>query len=88
MSSSTLRASTLQTATIPESAKIALSSVGVPDELRLPSWVGPTLFTSEIRDGQLRRLEDAFPSQGGAMATGYLLGTICELVVGAVSAVT
>ena len=82
MSSSTLRASILKNATIPESAKIALSSVGVPDELRLPGWVGPTLFTSEIRDGELRRLEDAFPSPGGAMSTGYLLGTIRETIRG------
>ena len=44
-----------------------LRSVGVPREIRLKGWVGPSLFTSELHDGTFRaartlaglRLEEA-----------------------------
>jgi hypothetical protein len=32
-----------------------LRTQGIPAELRLEGWVGPTLFTSELADGMLKR---------------------------------
>src|SRR5215510_915838 len=45
-----------------------LRTRGVPAELRLEGWAGPTLFTSELADGTLKR----------NAAGEWLLGTIRE----------
>ncbi len=49
-----------------------LRTQGIPVELRLKSWagpwLGPTLFTSELADGRLKR----------NAAGEWVLGTICE----------
>ncbi len=45
-----------------------LRTQGVPAELRLEGWVGPTLFTSELADGMLKR----------NTAGEWVLGTIRE----------
>lgn len=45
-----------------------LRTQGVPAELRLEGWAGPTLFTSELADGMLKR----------NAAGEWVLGTIRE----------
>jgi hypothetical protein len=45
----------------------SLRTVGVPGELRLAGWLGPTLFSSEVSDGRLAEEKD-----------GYLLGSVRE----------
>jgi hypothetical protein len=45
-----------------------LRTQGVPAELRLEGWLGPTLFTAELADGMLKR----------NAAGEWILGTICE----------
>lgn len=45
-----------------------LRTRGIPAELRLEGWIGPTLFTSELTDGTLKR------NVGGE----WVLGTIRE----------
>jgi hypothetical protein len=54
---------------LPAGAKTALRTVGVPADLRLLGWQGPTLFTSEIQDRPLRELGD-----------GYVIGSVRETV--------
>jgi hypothetical protein len=78
MTSSTIPYSSLERFSIPESAKRALSTRGLPDDLRLPGWVGPTLFTSAIGEGLLREFSDYFPARARTLERVFVLGTICE----------
>jgi hypothetical protein len=52
---------------LPLSTIETLRTVGVPRELRLAGWLGPTLFSSEISDGRMSEERE-----------GYLLGSIRE----------
>jgi hypothetical protein len=71
---------------LPKETLAALSSSGVPRELRLPDWAGPTLFTSEIGGGRLVSTTEA-----GALVSrtgkneGYLIGSVRD-TTGEVSA--
>lgn len=62
---------------LPEATLRALTTTGVPRELRLPEWPGPTLFTSELGGGRLVSTADpaAIVARTGA-ETGYLLGSV------------
>jgi hypothetical protein len=68
----------LQGVPIPNRAKRLLSTRGVPDDLRLPGFLGPTLFTSEIRDGKLRPLSDYFSRRKRLVPEGFVIGTTRE----------
>ncbi|WP_242341187.1 SUKH-4 family immunity protein [Anaeromyxobacter sp. SG66] len=50
---------------------------GVPREVRIPGWTGPTFFSSELADGRLRTLEQ-FASGGAETAgvTGWVIGSM------------
>jgi hypothetical protein len=55
-----------------------LAMRGVPHEVRLPGWTGPTFFSSELADGRLRTLEQ-FAGAGGAETAGvagWVLGSM------------
>ena len=47
---------------------------GVPREVRLPGWTGPTFFSSELADGRLRTVEEFAGT--GAEAMGWVLGSM------------
>jgi hypothetical protein len=60
-----------------ETVRLLVTS-GVPAELRLPEWLGPTLFHSEIGGGRLLSSTDpdaAIPRD----APGYEIGTVREI---------
>jgi SUKH-4 immunity protein len=78
MTSSTLPDSAVLRLPIPDSAKLVLSTRGVPDDLRLPGWQGPTLFTSEIREGYLRGFSQLFSLSEQPVPSGFVIGTIRE----------
>lgn len=65
---------------LPEAALKILQTAGVPRELVLPEWQGPTLFHSEIGEGALRstRDEDALVHRSGAHE-GYILGSVRDV---------
>ncbi len=64
---------------LPRAALDALTTSGLPQELRLRDWGGPTLFTSEIGGGRLVATSDP-----GALVTragpdeGYVVGSVRE----------
>lgn len=70
----------LATIRLPPSVRDALGGIEVPRDLRLPNWAGPTLFTSELRDGRLPILgEDAaFDAADERLEGGLVLGTTRE----------
>jgi SUKH-4 immunity protein of toxin-antitoxin system len=54
-----------------------LAMRGVPREIRIPGWTGPTFFTSELVDGRLRTLEQfAGPTADTAGVVGWVLGSM------------
>jgi hypothetical protein len=54
-----------------------LAMRGVPREVRIPGWTGPTFFTSELADGRLRTLEQvAGPAADTAGVVGWVLGSM------------
>jgi hypothetical protein len=63
----TIRAEQGRELELPAATIDALRTVGVPRELRLAGWLGPTLFSSEIGDGRVSEGEH-----------GYLIGSIRE----------
>jgi hypothetical protein len=61
----------------------ALITTGVPRELRLPDWLGPTLFTSELGNGRLERTDgpDPIVARTGDHA-GYVVGAVRDAKTG------
>ncbi|WP_242343994.1 SUKH-4 family immunity protein [Anaeromyxobacter terrae] len=51
---------------------------GVPREVRIPGWTGPTFFTSELADGRLRTLEQfaGGAAEGAGVVAGWVLGSM------------
>lgn len=62
---------------LPESLQMLVDAGTVPRELRLERWAGPTLFTSELHDGDVRRL-DALRSLETNEDNPLVLGTARE----------
>ncbi len=50
--------------------------VGLPCEVRLPEWLGPTLFSSEIGGGEVQRMSERFDVD--AFREAYVVGTSRE----------
>ncbi len=62
---------------LPASAVRPLSVRGVPHEIDLPGWTGPTFFTSELRDGNLRTVDAFAPGLGESSGvSGWVLGSM------------
>jgi hypothetical protein len=51
---------------------------GVPAEVRLPDWAGPTLFSSEIGGGRLLSTDHADAAVPRTPSAGYEIGTVRE----------
>lgn len=51
---------------------------GVPAEVRLPDWAGPTLFTSEIGGGRLLSTDHADAAVPRSPSAGWEIGTVRE----------
>lgn len=63
---------------LPSETKNTLSTRGIPDEVRLPGWQGPTLFTPEIRSGRIRVLSECFTDPRSRAPDSYVVGSIRE----------
>ncbi len=76
-----LPAAAIEGLDLPKATLEALTTSGVPPELCLPDWGGPTLFTSEIGEGRLVPTSDpgALVSRLGD-EEGYILGSVRETV--------
>jgi SUKH-4 immunity protein len=62
---------------LPASAVRPLSVRGVPHEVNLPGWTGPTFFTSELRDGCLRTVDAFAPGLAESCGvSGWVLGSM------------
>ena len=54
-----------------------LAMRGVPREVRIAGWTGPTFFTSELGDGRMRTLEQfAGPGLDAGGVVGWVLGSM------------
>lgn len=81
MEDDVLESGTLTGIDLPDSTVRALSTTGVPHELRLPDWPGPTLFHSELgaKAGAGRLVHTSEPgaivARSGTNA-GYIIGSV------------
>lgn len=74
-----LSAAAIEGVDLPADVRETLTTRGVPDELRLPDWNGPTLFTSELGAGRL--VSTAEPGALVARAgpdEAYVVGSVRE----------
>lgn len=56
-----------------------LTMRGVPREVQLPGWTGPTFFSSELGHGRLQPLDVFAPSSAeGCNVRGWVLGSVRE----------
>jgi hypothetical protein len=56
-----------------------LTMRGVPREVQLPGWTGPTFFTSELGHGRLQTLDVFAPAIPEALGVhGWVLGSVRE----------
>ena len=63
---------------LPAAAKAVLRA-GLPREVRLPGWTGPTVFSSEIGSGALARLASFAPSlERHALSGALVIGAVRE----------
>ncbi len=54
-----------------------LTMRGVPREVTLPGWTGPTFFSSELADGRLRTIEAFAPALAETCnVSGWVLGSV------------
>ena len=54
-----------------------LAMRGVPREVTLPGWTGPTFFSSELGEGRLRTVEAFAPSLAESLnVSGWVLGSV------------
>lgn len=72
-----LPAAALSGIDLPEATRTALSTSGVPRELRLPDWPGPVLFRSELGGGRLvSSSEEGALVRRTGMNQGYIFGSV------------
>lgn len=78
-----LAAAALSGVDLPEVTRTALSTTGVPRELRLPDWPGPVLFHSELGGGRLvSSSEEGALVRRTGMNQGYLFGSVRDAASG------
>lgn len=68
---------------LPSEARSCLLSVGVPNEVVLRRWAGPTLFSPMMQNGELGLLSATRSRPPEQMLDGYVVGGIRELASGA-----
>jgi hypothetical protein len=66
-------------AELPLAAKKQLQE-GIPRDVRLPGWLGPTLFSSEIGSGQLSKAASFAPAfEDHAFSKAFIIGSVREI---------
>jgi hypothetical protein len=74
-----LRAEALNGIDLPLSAKLLLEA-GLPLEVRVPGWLGPTLFSSEIASDELLTASSFDPAfEEHAFAQALVIGSVREM---------
>jgi hypothetical protein len=68
----------LETVDLPAATKVVLRA-GLPREVRLPGWLGPTVFSSEIGSGSLEKLAGFAPAlERHALSGALVVGSVRE----------